>query len=125
MVEVLRDTLVRVVGRIPQLQLVVSVVSEPGAEISTRQPSPPAYLQHLVEVEGIDRHCNGESDEDAEAAELAEEFTAIKRLECIVEGVVPLVDAHADVDVAEVERDYGEQKPPGRPFLLRCPIRFG
>ena len=44
---------------------------------------------------------------------LAEEFTAIERLECIVEGVVPCVDAHADVDVAEVERDYGEQKPPG------------
>jgi len=44
---------------------------------------------------------------------LAEEFLAIERLECIVEGVVPCVDAHADVDVAEVERDYGEQKPPG------------
>ena len=32
MVEVLRDTLVRVVGRIPQLQLVISVVSEPGPD---------------------------------------------------------------------------------------------
>jgi hypothetical protein len=32
LVEVLRDTLVRVVGRIPQLQLVISVVSEPGPD---------------------------------------------------------------------------------------------
>ena len=113
MVEVLRDTLIRVVGRIPQLELVVSVVSEPGAEISTRQPSPPAYLQHLVEVEGVHRHCNGGSDQDAKGAELAEEFTAIERLECIIEGIVPCVDPHADVNLAKIERHYGEQKPPG------------
>jgi hypothetical protein len=31
----------------------------------------------------------------------------------MVEGVVPCVNAHADADVAEVERDYGEQNPPG------------
>ena len=62
MVEILRDTLVRVVGLVPQLQLVISAVSEPGAQISACQPSTPAYLQHLVEIEGIDRHCNGESD---------------------------------------------------------------
>jgi len=51
LVEVLRDTLVRVVGRVPQLQLVISAVSELGAQISARQPSTPAYLQQLVEIE--------------------------------------------------------------------------
>src|SRR4029077_18429131 len=105
----LAGALSRVFVVTPHLQLVVSVVSEPRAEISTRQPSPPAYLQHLVEVEGVHRQCNGGSDEDAQGAELAEEFTAIERLQCIIEGIVPCVDAHADVDLAKIERDYGEQ----------------
>ena len=55
----------------------------------------------------------------------AEEFTAIERLECIVEGVVPCVDAHADVDVAEVKPDYTKQQSPGRPFLFGGPIGLG
>ena len=40
-----------------------------------------------------------------------------------VEGVVPLIQENGEVDHAEREEHDGEQEPPGRPPVLREPVR--
>ena len=117
--------MIRVIRRALEFQLIVSTIREPGAEISSRQPAAPTYLQHLTEIKGINRHHDEKSGQDAEDAQLAKELAAIQFLKRIVERVVPFIDAHADIDVAEVERNDGEKKSPGGPFLLRFPVGFG
>src|ERR1700726_1443734 len=54
LVQILCDALVGVVGPASQLQLIISPLSQPGTQISARQPAPPAYLEHLTEVKAID-----------------------------------------------------------------------
>jgi hypothetical protein len=45
-----------------KLQVIIRAVGKPGGEIFARQPTPPAYLQHLFQVESIDGHRNSRSD---------------------------------------------------------------
>ncbi len=98
--EILGDALVGVVGPAAQLQLIVSPLSQPGVQVSAGQPAPPADLEHLTEVKAIDRHGNGEKHQNAEKAKLPEQLRAIESLERVVEGAIPLIDPHADVDIA-------------------------
>src|ERR1700675_4879080 len=42
--EIFRDTLVRVIGRAQELQMIVSATSEPGSNVRARQPAPPPDL---------------------------------------------------------------------------------
>jgi hypothetical protein len=46
-------------------------------------------------------------------------------LQRVVEGVVPLVQEHIDIDDPEVERDDDEEQPPSRPTVLREPVWAG
>ena len=72
LVQILCDALVGVVGPAAQLQLIISLLRQPGAQVSARQPAPPADLEHLTEVKAIDRHRNGEKHQNAEIAKLTE-----------------------------------------------------
>src|SRR6516162_9208603 len=103
--------------------MIVGAVTEPRAEICASQPAPPANLQHLVEVKGVDSHCDGQTGQDAKNTDLAEELATVKRLERIVERVVPFIDQDADPDVPEIERNHCQKESPRRPLLLGSPIR--
>ncbi len=70
--EILGDSLVGVIGPAAQLQLIVSLFGQPGIQVPAGQPAPPADLQHLTEVQSIDRHGNREKDQNAEKAQLPE-----------------------------------------------------
>ena len=56
---------------------------------------------------------------------LPEKLLTIESLERVVEGTVPLINPHADVNIAQIEPDDSNQQPPGRPLFFRCPIAFG
>ena len=46
-------------------------------------------------------------------------------LDRVEERVVPLVDAHVDIDIGEVERDHGGEQRPGAAASRRAPIGRG
>ena len=123
-VHVFRDALVRVIGLARhELHPVVGAIGQPGAEVAVGQPAPPADLEHLVEIDLV----HGKEDEDADQPRDAEQLAAkgheVLVLEGAVEGVVPLIQENGEVDHAEREEHDGEQEPPGRPPVLREPVR--
>ena len=123
-VHVFRDALVRVIGLARhELHPIVGAIRQPGAEVTVGQPASPADLEHLVEIHLVD----GEDDEDADQPRDAQQLPAkgheVLVLERAVEGIVPLIQENREVDHAEREEHDGEQEPPGRPPVLREPVR--
>ena len=86
--------------------MIIGTIGEPRPKVFASQPAPPANLEHLVEVKGVNSHCDGKTGQNAEDTDLVEELAAVKCLECTVEGVVPFVEQDADADVAEIERHH-------------------
>ena len=123
-VHIFRDALVRVIGLARhELHPIVGAIGQPGAEVAVGQPASPADLEHLVEIDLV----NGKEDEDADQPRDAQQLPAkgheVLVLERAVEGVVPLIQENREVDHAEREEHDGEQEPPGRPPVLREPVR--
>ena len=107
---VLGDALVGVVGLTRhELHAVIGAVGQPGAEVALGEPAPPADLEHLGQVELVDGHDDVQAREPGEADELVDEDRVILVLQCVVEGVVPLVQEDIDIDDPEVERDDDEE----------------
>ena len=123
-VQVLGDALVGVVGLTRhELHPVVGAIGQPGAEVAVGQPAPPADLQHLVEVELVHGQEDEHGDEPRDPDELREKGRLVLFLQRVEKGVVPLIEEHIDVDHAEREEHDGDQEPPGRPPVLRRPVR--
>ena len=123
-VHIFRDALVRVIGLTRhELHPIVGAIGQPGAEVAVGQPASPADLEHLVEIDLV----HGKEDEDADQPRDAEQLAAkgheVLVLERAVEGVVPLIQENREVDHAEREEHDGEQESPGRPPVLREPVR--
>ena len=55
---------------------------------------------------------------------MSKKLGPVELLECVIEGIVPFINAHADIDIPEVERHHGKEKSPGGPFLFRYPVGF-
>jgi hypothetical protein len=98
--------------------MIIGAAGQPRGDIGARQPSTPPILEHLTEIDRIDRHRDAKCDQNAENAELTEEFSAIKCLERIVKGSVPFIDSDADEHITEGENDNPDQQTPCRPFLF-------
>jgi len=123
-VQVFGDTLVGVV-RLTRHELhpIIGAVGQPGAEVAVGQPAPPADLEHLVEIKLVHGQDDEDGDQPRDAEELLEKGRLVLLLQGVEEGAVPLIEEHIDVDHAEGEKHDGEQESPGRPAVLRSPIR--
>ncbi len=117
------DALVGIVGVARrELQAIVGGVGQPRAEIAVGQPAPPADLQHLIEIGLIDRQQDEHGEQPRDADELPEEGGLVLVLQGGEEGVVPLIEEHADVDHPQREEHDGEQQGPTCPSVLREPV---
>jgi hypothetical protein len=88
------------------------------------EPAAPLDGQHLQEVQAIDGgHDVGER-EQAELAELAEEFRLILVLQRVVEIVVPEVELHFQPDQHECQADDGGEQGEGLRALPGNPVGF-
>ena len=125
------DPLVRVVRyrgtpALPrQFQMVVAIVPQPLVQVVARHPGTPAQVQQLRDVELVHRQDDGDHRQPAEAGHLAPEHLDILVLQGVVEHVVPLVEQHAHVDRAQVQRHDHRQHGTRPPFFLGMEIRPG
>jgi len=125
-VDILADTLVRVVGEtLLEAQAVVGLVGQPAVHIFGGQPAPPADLQHLAQVDLIDGDDNIDDGQDGEPAKEPEKSLKVFILEGIVKEVVPLVEQDVYVDDAEAHADDDGQQQAGFEAFLGFPVRFG
>ena len=123
LIDVLADTLIRVVRVAAEhLQAVVDLMLHPACEIPVRHPRPPADLEHLPQVDCIDRNDDVEERERCELADERPEALLRILLQCIVKLIVPAVDAHEQIHRREIQPDDECQEPPRPPFMLRVPV---
>ena len=123
-VQVFGDALVGIVGLTRhELHPIVGAIGQPGAEVAVGQPASPADLEHLVEIKLVHGQEDEDGDQPRDTEELREKGRLVLFLQGAEEGVVPLIEEHVDVDHAEREKHDGEQESPGRPPVLRRPVR--
>ena len=119
LVDVLADSLVRVIRIAAQdLQAVVDLVLHPAVEIAVRHPGPPFDLEHLAQVDRVDREDDVEEGQPRELTNEWPERLRLILLQGIVEDVVPAVEADEQVDRREVQADDEGQEPPRLPLLF-------
>src|SRR5206468_12223025 len=106
-----------------KLHAIVSAVGQPGTEIALGKPAPPADLEHLVEIELVDREHDEDSDQPRDTDELPAKHCDVLVLQGAEEVVVPLIEEDIDVDHSEREGHHHEQEPPARPAVVREPVR--
>ena len=121
---VLGNALVRVVGLVcDELHTIVGAVGQPGAEVAFGEPAAPADLEHLIEIELVDREHDEHAHEPADPDELLAKHHRVLCLEGAEEVIVPLIQEDAQIDHPEREGHDHEQQPPSRPAILRKPVR--
>ena len=126
-IDILRDTLVGVIGGtvIAKLQMVIGVVPEPAGHIAPCQPISPTDLEHLAQIDPIDRCNDINCGKHAEAAELPPEIREIIVLQRVVEQRIPVIDENHNVNDAEIERDHNGEQKARQGALRRRPVRAG
>src|SRR2546423_9836024 len=125
-VEIVRDALVRIVGRgLIELHPVIGLVAQPILQVALGHPAPPADLQDLPQILLIDRDDDQGGRDHPEDRELPPEFWPVIFLEGVVEIVVPRIEADIEPNRGQVERDHGSEQEPRRPALLAHPERPG
>ncbi len=124
-IDILRDTLVGVIGRtvIAKLQMVIGIVAEPAGHIAPCQPISPTDLEHLAQIDPVDRGNDINCGKHAEAAELPPEIREIIVLQRVVEQRIPVIEEHHDVNDAKVERDHNGEQKAREAALSRRPVR--
>ncbi len=120
------DALVGVVGGVAQkLHAIMIGALQPMIEIAVGQPTPPADLQPLIEIELIDIQSDEKAGQNAEIAKLVDEDIPVTVLQRIVEPAVPLVEQHRERDQGEFDADDRRQQNAAGPAIVRTEIRTG
>jgi hypothetical protein len=84
--QIFGDALVGVVRpEVLELQAVVHLLVHPRPDVAVRQPHAPAHLEHLAEVEPVDRGDDEEGGEDGEPYEQRRELRIVPLLQRVVE----------------------------------------
>ena len=123
LVDILADTLVRVIRvALEYLQAVVVLVRHPFAQVPVCHPDTPFDLQHLTQVDGVDGDEDIEEGQPRELADERPETVVGILLQRVVEHVVPVVDAHEQVDGGEIEQDDDAEQAACLPLLLGVPV---
>src|SRR5204863_6966142 len=103
-VEIVRDALVRIVGRgLIELHPVIGLVAQPILQVALSHPAPPADLQDLPQILLIDRDDDQGRRDHPEDRELPPEFWPVIFLESVVEIVVPGIEADMELDRGQVD----------------------
>src|SRR5260370_24707510 len=112
-------------GHLGQWHSVIRRVLEPVAREALGQPAAQANMQYSPQIGRIDTNDDKGQRESPEDRELSPEFGPLILLECIIEVIVPIIEANVQPNSDQVERDDSREQPDGRPLLLRPPIRPG
>jgi hypothetical protein len=81
--------IVRLSGQ--KLHPIVGALRQPTLQVALGEPAAPANLEHLVEVDLVDRKDNVKTGEPGESNQLVEKDGVVLVLQGIVEGVIPLM----------------------------------
>ena len=96
-VEIVRNPLIRVVGRrLVQLHPVIGLVFEPVAQEALRQPAPPADMQYSPQIRGIDANYDKCQREPSEDRKLPPELRPIVLLKRVIEIIVPIIEPNVE-----------------------------
>src|SRR5215475_2347247 len=95
---------------------------QPFRQVTVGQPTPPADMQDLPQIEGVDSNNNQQKGYYRENPKLAPELRPVVLLQRVVKVVVPLIEAHVQGNGDEVQRDDCQEQPACRPFFFGIPI---
>ncbi|MNV42151.1 hypothetical protein D3C71_1338130 [compost metagenome] len=96
-VEILGDTLVRVIDDLLLFGMVIRLMRQPFTHEFFGHPAPPVHLQALCQVNFKHRQYDENQRQIGKAPQLRLEYRVIFILQRVVKHLVPLVDQHADV----------------------------
>src|SRR6266545_1520092 len=120
----MKSALVGVIGFTRhELHPIVGSIGQPSAEVALGKPASPADFKHLAKIKLVD----GEKDENAQKPRDTDKLVPKHRTILVLQGaeerVIPLVEENIDVHHRERECHDDEEQPPGRPAVLREPVR--
>ena len=119
LVDVLADSLVRVIRIAAQdLQAVVDLALHPVVEVTVRHPGPPLNLEHLAQIDCVDREDDVEEGKPRELPDERPERFRLILLQCVIKDIIPTIEADEQIDRREVQANDEGQEPPRFPLLL-------
>ena len=115
----------RAAGIARQLHAVEAVVGQPALQVVVGHPAAPAQLEHLGQVEAVNRNEDEGKGQVAKAQQFAPEDGFVLVLQGVVKHPVPVVDQHQHIDRGQIERNDGRQQAARLPALIRLKVRQG
>src|SRR5438045_4365094 len=82
-------------------------------------------MQYSLQVCGVDAHDDERHREHPKYCKLAPELRPFVLLKCVIEIVIPIIEANIEPYHDEGKHDDGREQPDSRRFLFRLPIRPG